>query len=185
MHDVFTTTRRFTVDEYYKMAEAGILSEDDRVELINGEIIEMSPIGIRHRNCVNTLNRFLNKLLPDDFIVSVQNPVRLGDREEPVPDIAVTQSDAKRRDFVPADILLLIEVADTSYETDRYVKLPLYAKACIPEVWLVALQENAIDAFNKPKDGVYTEQYRYALGHTIQSKQLPIVVVEVAKVLGT
>ena len=185
MHDVLTTTRRFTVDEYYKMAEAGILSEDDRVELINGEIIEMSPIGIRHRNCVNNLNRILNNLLPETYIVSVQNPIRLGEREEPVPDIAVIQSEARGRDFSPADVLLLIEVADTTREYDERIKVPMYAAAGIREVWLVALQDNAIVAYRNPERGTYAEVHRYESGKTIQPQQLPIVTVEVARVLKT
>ncbi|MBI5471933.1 MAG: Uma2 family endonuclease [Ignavibacteriae bacterium] len=185
MHDVLTTTRRFTVDEYYKMAEAGILRENDRVELIDGEILEMSPIGIRHFWSLNLLIKTIGNLLPNNIIISPQNPLRVDESNDLLPDIVLVPTDACGKHILPKDVLLLIEVADTSYEADRYIKLPLYAKAGVPEVWLVALQENAIDAFNNPKDGVYSETRRYTVGGTVQSRQLPIVVVEVAKVLGT
>src|SRR5438309_8182250 len=116
----------FNVDEYYRMAEAGLLSEDDRVELIEGEIIEMSPIGSTHGGTVKRSSTFLNRKLGDAVIVSVQDPVRLNGFSEPQPDIALLKP---RKDFysnshpTPEDVLLVIEVADTSLQYDRAVKL--------------------------------------------------------------
>ena len=118
--------RRFTVDEYHRMAEAGILREDDRVELLGGEIVEMSPIGGRHAACVREINHLLGRQLGDELRVDVQSPVRLSEEEEPQPDLAVIRA----RDYagslsIPEDVLLLIEVADTSLAYDRGVKLPI------------------------------------------------------------
>src|SRR2546425_8555611 len=121
--------RSFTVSEYYQMAEAGILTEDDRVELIEGEIIAMSPIGDPHIICVNRLTWLLGELVRGIGILSVQNPIRLGARSAPQPDITIFKF---REDFyagsppTPADILLVVEVADTSLDYDRRVKMPLY-----------------------------------------------------------
>jgi Uma2 family endonuclease len=132
--------RRFTVHDYHRMGEAGILHEDDRVELIEGELVEMTAIGTRHFSCVNRLNRLLVMHVGDDAIVSVQNPVRLNEYNEPQPDLTVIRP----RDYLeslpkPEDVLLLIEVSDTTLAYDRGVKLPLYARAGIREVWIVDL----------------------------------------------
>jgi Uma2 family endonuclease len=119
---------QFNVDDYYRMAEVGLLSEDHRVELIGGEIIEMSPIGSTHGGAVKRSSAFLNRKLGDAAIVSVQNPVRLDDFSEPQPDIALLKP---RKDFysnshpTPPDVLVVIEVADNSVAYDRNVKLPL------------------------------------------------------------
>jgi Uma2 family endonuclease len=120
--------RRFSVHEYHRMAEVGILSEDDRVELIEGEILEMSPIGSRHAACVDRLNRLLNGFADLSAIVRVQSPILLDVNSEPEPDISLLRPSD---DFyagghpTPGDVLLLIEVADTSVERDLEVKLPL------------------------------------------------------------
>lgn len=177
-------TRRITVDEYYKMAEVGILKPDERVELIDGEIIQMSPIGIRHRNCVNNLTKILNTLLPNEFIVSTQNPVRLDEDNEPVPDIAIVKANAFQKEFAPADIVLLIEVADTTYTYDRTVKLSKYAAAGISEIWIVNLIRNVIETFNIPQSDTYAQTKTFDKHDTIQPRQLSSVTVEVARVLN-
>ena len=148
--------RRFTVDEYHRMAEAGILGEDDRVELIEGEIVYMSPIGGRHIACVNDLNGLLVPREGEGAIVSIQNPVRLGDHVEPEPDVTVLRwREGYRAGEMPtaADVLLLIEVADSSLNYDRQVKLRLYARALIPEVWIVNLQDRSIELYTGPSSG--------------------------------
>jgi Uma2 family endonuclease len=128
--------RWFSVDEYYRMAEAGILTEDDRVELIEGEIIEKGSITSRHAGCVNRLNAMLNRQFEQAAIVSVQHPVRIDGYSEPEPDVAVLKL---RDDFyseghpTPADVLLVVEVADSSVEFDRNKKLPLYAGQIFPK----------------------------------------------------
>ncbi len=150
---VQVSTKKFTVYDFHRMGEAGIFSEDDRVELLEGEIIEMTPIGSRHAACVSRLNRILTSQLGPTAIVSVQNPIRLNDRSEPQPDIALLKP---RPDFYaeahpkPDHTLLVIEVADTSVDFDQGTKLPLYAKAGIPEVWIVALTQRSVEIYRQP-----------------------------------
>lgn len=142
------------------MAEVGILRPDDRVELLRGEIYEMAPIGSRHAGCVNILTQQLITGLTGRAIVSVQNPAILPDESEPEPDIAVL---VPRPDFYteshpgPADVLLIIEVADTSLRHDRVRKLPIYAAAGIPEVWIVDLNANRVLVYRQPRDGAYRQ----------------------------
>src|SRR3972149_6256027 len=122
-----STKRRFTVFEYHQMAEAGILGEDDRVELIDGEVTEMVPIGRRHSGCVNRLTQLLVKTFGDDAVVSVQNPIVLSEYTEPQPDLSILKP---RSDYysgghpTPEDIFLLVEVGETSADLDREVKVP-------------------------------------------------------------
>jgi Uma2 family endonuclease len=151
--------RRFTVDEYHRMGEAGILSASDRVELIDGEIIEMAPIGVRHARQVTRIATRLTTLIGDRAVVSVQNPVRLSEISEPQPDISVLRPgpDLFRETHPgPSDILLVIEVGDASANLDRRVKLPLYARAGVAEVWLGDLQANRIDVYREPIEDRYT-----------------------------
>ncbi len=178
------TQRKFTVDEYYKMAEVGLLNEDDRVELIDGEIIQMSPIGTRHFKCVNRLNKLLSKLIPDNLVVSVQNPVRIDEGNEPQPDVAIVPDDSDAKHIFPKDVLLLIEVADSTYYEDRNIKIPMYARAGIPEVWLANLPKNTIEAFSNPVNGSYTEIRLVNVSDKLQSRRLPSIVIEVGKVLN-
>jgi Uma2 family endonuclease len=179
------TRRRFTVHEYHRMAETGILHEDDRVELIEGEVVEMTPIGGRHFACVNELNWLLGRRLGDEVRLSVQNPVRLGERLEPQPDLAVIRA----RDYAgslpgPEDVLLLIEVSDTSLSYDRNVKLPLYARSGIPEVFIVDLVNEAIERHTEPSEDGYRLVRRARRGETLRSEAVPALVLPVAAVLG-
>lgn len=180
------TKRRFTVTEYYQMAQAGILSEDDRVELLEGEIFEMGPISSRHASCVMRLNYLLQARVQGHAIVSVQNPVRLSDYSEPQPDLAVLKF---RADFYSAehptseDVLLLIEVCETSAEFDRHVKLPLYAKAGIPEVWLVDLTQEQIEVYRAPSERGYGDSQTLRRGQTLQAHLLPLEL-PVEEILG-
>ncbi len=127
--------RPFTVAEYHRMAEAGVLGEDDRVELLEGEIVQMTPIGSRHAACVARLTHLFVDRLQGRAQVNVQNPVHLSERSEPQPDLALLRP---RPDFYarahpgPADVLLLVEVAETSSDVDWTVKIPLYAGAGVP-----------------------------------------------------
>ena len=144
--------RRFTVEEYHRMGEVGILDEDEGVELIDGWILKMRPIGSQHAACVSLLNRVLRPV-EETAIVRVEDPIILNDETEPQPDIAVVRfkanlyADAHPR---PEDVLLLIEVAETSLEEDREIKLPRYAASSIPEVWIVNLVENLIEVYREP-----------------------------------
>jgi Uma2 family endonuclease len=179
--------RPFTADEYERMTEAGILSEDDRVELIEGEIVEMSPIGRRHAACVNRLNQVFTLRAGRDVIVGVQNPVRLDEFSEPEPDIALLRP---REDFyegahpTPADVLLIVEVADTSVEYDRQVKVPLYARAGVVEVWLVDLSQETIEIFVRPVSGEYQSSRIVSRGETIEPQSVPRLSLNAEDILG-
>ncbi len=148
----------FTVAEYHKMAEAGIIKPDDRVELIHGEILKISPIKSRHSGHVNLIEQHLKKLLGDAAIVSVQNPVELNTHNEPLPDIAVLKPSPNfyiDHHPTPENVYLLIEVADSSLAFDREVKMPLYASAQIPEAWIINLPEQRVEVYRNPAKGKY------------------------------
>ncbi|MCL4370495.1 MAG: Uma2 family endonuclease [Chloroflexi bacterium] len=152
--------RRFTAEEYHWMARVGILGEDDRVELVDGEIVEMTPIGHRHAACVNRLAELFSQTLGNTAIVSVQNPVRLGQYSEPQPDLALLR---RKPDFyasghpTPEDVFLIVEVAGSSIEPDRRVKIPLYARSGVLEAWLVELDQETLTMYRDPApDGYHT-----------------------------
>jgi Uma2 family endonuclease len=155
-------TRKFTVEQYHQMAEKGILHCEEHVELIKGEIITMSPIGFRHAATINRLvNEFLQLQLAHKTIVSVQNSIYLSDRSEPQPDLALLKpTDNFYSDRLPnaTDILLLIEVADSSLTYDREVKIPLYAQHKINEVWLINLTQNQLKCYTNPINNTYQNQ---------------------------
>ncbi len=180
------STRRFTVEDFHRMGEAGIFSEDDRVELVDGEIINMTPIGSRHAACVARLTRLLSVSLGTTAIVWVQNPIRLDDRSEPQPDVAVLRA---RPDFYehahpgPQDVLLLIEVADISTEIDRGVKLPLFAKAGIGEVWLVDLVGGVVQVCRQPTPQGYQMIRQLQGAEQLSAEALPKLVMSVSEIL--
>ena len=181
------TKRRFSVKEYYLMAEAGILSPRDRVELIDGEIVQMAAIGSYHAACVDTLSNLFREMLGRRVIVRVQNPVRLGERSEPEPDIALLRprADAYRDAHPgPEDVLLIVEVSHSTVEYDRDVKTPLYAEAGIPELWLVNLDEDYIEGLSDPDGAGYRAMRRYARGERIAPVLLPDAALDVSEILG-
>jgi len=178
--------RRFTVEEYYRMAEAGILREDDRVELIEGEIIRMSPIGPRHALSVSELTRLFTIALRDRAVVWPQNPVRLPRDTEPQPDVVLLRSPSnryRRRPPQPQDVLLLVEVADTSSRYDRGVKLPLYARAGIPEVWIVDFTADVIDVYREPQASGYATLHRVGRGGHVAPAMFPDIVLSADAIL--
>lgn len=153
--------RLFTVSDYYKMAEAGILSPDDRVELIRGEILKMSPIKSQHAGVINKLVKMLIRQLDDRATVAGQNPLHISKFSEPEPDIIVArfrEDEYVERHPRPEDVFLLIEVADSSLAFDRKVKTPLYVQAGIPEYWIVNLNDRQIEIFRSPAEGEYQEK---------------------------
>jgi Uma2 family endonuclease len=158
--DVTATRRRFTREEYYRMAEVGILGRRDRVELIKGEIVEMSPIGRRHGAFVDNLARLLILRLGDRAIVRVQGAVALADDTEPQPDLAVLRRRAvpyKEREAWAEDAMLVIEVAESSLAYDRSTKMRLYAEASIPEYWVVDGAAESIEVCRGPGPDGYRE----------------------------
>ena len=175
----------FTVHEFHRMGEAGILHEDDRVELIGGEIVQMAAIGTRHFTCVNALTRLLVRAVGDEAIVSVQNPVRLDEHNEPQPDLAVIRARSYRESLpTPEDVLLLIEVSDTTLAYDRNVKLPLYARSGIPEVWIVDLTDETIERHTEPSGNDYRHTEKVRRGETFESAALPGLTLRADIVLG-
>jgi Uma2 family endonuclease len=179
--------RRFTVDEYRRMADAGILDEDDRVELLDGQIIEMTPIGPPHRACVNRLNGLLARLAANTrATLSIQNAVVLGRHDAPEPDVAVLRYRADgylTPDPGPDDTLLLIEVADSSLQHDRHEKVPRYAAAGIPEAWLVNLPGEAVEIYRNPQEGHYRDIRTARRGEAIAPLAFPDLILQVDDVL--
>ncbi|HSU15033.1 Uma2 family endonuclease [Longimicrobium sp.] len=166
---------RFTVDEFHRMGEAGILPEGDRLELINGEIVEMTPIGSSHAACVRDLDEWLQATLRGEAVVSAQQPLKVEYDGEPVPDVAVLRPRKDRyRQSHPtsADALLVIEVADSSVLFDRNVKSRMYARAGIPEYWVVDLPRSRVVVFLSPEGGEYAEQHEFGRGESWRSNGL-------------
>ena len=169
------------------MGEAGIFRQDARLELIEGEIIEMSPIGSPHAACVNFLSRLLNRLFGDSYIVATQNPVRLNDISEPQPDVALLRW---RDDFyrgahpTPEDVLLVVEVADTTVVKDKTLKVPLYARAGIAEAWLVNIPEELVEIYSEPAGGVYRRAEVFGRGAEARSHTVEGLAVAVGELLG-
>lgn len=158
------------------MAQAGILHEDDRVELLDGEVVEMAPIGSRHAGVVLWLSTWFSAALAGRALVNVQSPVRLSLHSEPEPDIALLRP---RPDFytashpAPGDVLLLIEVADTSLVYDRDVKLPRYAAAGISEVWIIDLEGERALVYRGPSSGSYRHAMTVERGAPLSSEAFP------------
>jgi Uma2 family endonuclease len=179
--------RLFTRDEYYALAEAGILGPEDRVELIEGEIYRMAPIGNPHAGCVNRLvHRFSALTTAGRAVLSPQNPVNLTDISEPQPDVTLLRP---RKDFygeghpTPEDILLLVEVADSSIGFDRGTKLPLYARCGIPEAWLVDLIKGVLEVHRDPARDGYRSVQRLRQGDRIAPQAFPDFVIAVESIL--
>ncbi len=179
--------RLFTIEEYEQMVDAGVLGEDDRLELIEGEILEMAPIGPPHSGTVNRLTQLLTSRLGDRAVIAVQNPVRLWPRSEPQPDLAVLQP---REDFYgrahpePSDVLVLVEVADSSIRFDRDEKIPLYARHGITEVWLVDLNAGVIEVARDLGPGGYAVRLVLHRGETLTLNAFPEITFEVSDILG-
>ncbi len=149
---------RFSVDAYYDMARTGILRQDDRVELIDGEIVDMPPIGPEHAGSVRDLDELFASRFNDVAQVSVQSPIRLDPYNEPQPDLALLRRrpDSYRSGHPrPGDVVLLIEVADSTLATDRAVKMPLYAGFGIAETWIVDLRHDVVLIHREPSPGGY------------------------------
>jgi Uma2 family endonuclease len=178
--------RLFTVEEYYEMARAGILKPDERVELLDGEIVRMNAIGSPHAWCVNRLTGFFFRI-EDRLKVGPQNPLRLNDRSEPEPDVVILQPDTPEdRHPEPADVFLVIEVADSSISVDRRRKRPMYARAGIPEYWIVDLNADRVEIYRDPlpSRGRYRSATLLGRGDTVSPLFAPDIEVDVTMILG-
>ena len=168
--------RKFTVAEYYRMGEVGILRPDERVELIEGEILVMAPIGSEHSGSVNISNEIFHLLARGRFIVHVQNPLHLDDGSQPQPDIALLRPRADRyarSHPAPAEVLLVVEIADSSLEYDRNVKAHLYGRNNVPETWVKNLPEDCIERFTEPGPDGYAIHTVHRRGETLAPVLLP------------
>lgn len=181
-------THRFTVDEYHRMGEVGIFSEDDRVELLAGDIVEMSPIGPLHASTVDRLNALFSSQLGREVIVRVQNPLLLRTEDsEPQPDVALLRP---RPDFYARshpeaqDVYLVIEVADSSVEADREVKFPIYARAGMPEAWLLDVATERLEVYRHPTPDGYQDIRLLQRGESVAPQAFPALVLTVDVLLG-
>ncbi len=169
---------RISVDDFHRMAEAGIFGPDDRVELVDGEIIEMAPIGTKHAACVMWLTEFFVSKARDLAITATQGPLILADEMELYPDLCLLR---RRDDFYrmtapgPQDTLLVIEVSDTTLRYDRQIKLPLYAAAGVPEVWIFDVAQRKAFVFRDPAEGAYRIAETPGLDDPIAPALLPDV----------
>jgi Uma2 family endonuclease len=176
---------RWSVEEYHQMALSGLLDETDRVELIEGELIDMSPIGSKHAFRVDSIARALQRSPGNSLLVRVQNPVLLGDHSEPQPDIAVVK-DKNYSEAHPGaeDVLLIVEVSDTTLAYDRDVKLSLYARHGIPEVWLLDVNAGELTIYREPAEGQYRLIRKPTRAETVSPVLVPGVAIALAEALG-
>jgi Uma2 family endonuclease len=180
-------TRKFTVEEYEKMATEGIIKPDEKVELIRGEIIKMSPMGTRHAAGIARLTQLLYRKFGDLILLGVQNPIRLNNNSQPEPDLSLL---IPRSDFYvaaypcPQDIYLIIEVSDSTLDYDRYTKISLYAEANIKEVWIVNLKEECLEVYRYPLHGSYQAIQKYYRGEIIFIESFPEIELTLIEILG-
>ena len=182
-----TAKRLLTREEFHRMGDAGILTQDDRVELLNGELIQMSPIGPRHAATVRRINRLFTRRLGNRALVSPQNPVALDDYSEPEPDIAIVRprpDEYAREHPQPRDVLLLVEVMDSSQPYDRGDKLQSYAAAGLREVWLIDLAAEVVDVCRDPAASRYRTVERVRRGQRLSITALPGKQFRVNEMLG-
>jgi Uma2 family endonuclease len=179
------TPFRFSVMRYERLGQLGIIDEDERVELIDGEIIQMSAMGDRHVRCVNRFTRRLVMALGERAIISIQNPLVLSAHDEPQPDVAILSPSAEDHtgNPVPADVLFVVEVSDSTLRYDQNVKLPLYARSEIPEVWIVDLSSETITRHAVPQQGRYGSVVSFGRGTDIASSVLSNLVLTVDDLL--
>lgn len=184
---VAVSRRRFTADDYQRMGQAGILRREDHVELIDGEIVEMSPIGLRHAACVDRATMLLAPALVGKAIVRTQGPIRLSDYSKPQPDLILLEP---RKDYYAAaapitrDALLVIEVSDTSIRYDRGSKLKVYARAGVSEVWIEDLTTDTLWVFREPSRAVYKVQLTLRAGDALAPRAFPALRLAVSELLG-
>src|SRR5215213_9627158 len=173
---------RFTVEEYHQMGAAGIFAADARVELIDGQIVEMRPVGDAHVEAVNRCNRRFTIGLGDRAVVSPQNPVRLDRHNEPQPDLAVARPEVVGAPRL-GEILLAIEIADSSLEYDRGTKVPLYARAGVPETWLLNVRDGVLEVYREPGPEGYGRTSTLPPDRQVACEAFPDVVLRVADLL--
>ncbi len=184
---VSLSRRPFTVDEFHKMIETGVLSEDDRVELVDGEIVQMAAIGRRHAACVRKLLRAF-QAAGDQVVLDIQNPLTISGQDELYPDVVLLKprEDLYERSLpTGSDTLLVVEVSDTTLDYDYRMKLPRYADAGVPEVWIVDLNGALVSVHRKPGQGRYQETVEIREGGFLESPQLPGLRIRLRDILAS
>lgn len=186
MSAVFPQKHLTNLAEWHRMGEAGIFSPDSRMELIEGEILHMSPIGFNHAGHLRRINTVFTFLVADKAVVSIQSPVQLGDLSEPEPDFALLRPEPSfysTRHPNAADVLLLVEVSDSTLRFDRNQKLRLYASHNISEYWIVNLIDNCLEVYRQPQDGDYLQKIVFGKSDSLDLVGLPEIRIEVAAIL--
>ena len=187
MNAVIPARKLFSVREYEELIATGFFTGKKRVELIEGELIEKMTQGDPHIGCINRLNRIFMRSLGDDFIVSVQNAIVVNPYSAPEPDVAILRF---REDFYasgkakPEDVLLVIEVSDSTVHFDRQTKMPLYARAGIEEAWLVNLPRKALEVYRSPANGKYQIVQKPGKNESISPLNFPELQVSVSNIIG-
>jgi Uma2 family endonuclease len=177
---------RFTADQYEEMGRVGLLDEDDRVELIDGEIIEMAAIGFGHMIAVNRGNRRLVRLVGERAVVSVQNPIRMGERYQPQPDLVLLRPEYAEARRVPMGqhVLLVVEISDSTLEYDRRTKVPIYARGGVPQTLVADLNDRNVTSYVDPTPDGYRTTRVYRPGERIELVGLPGLSLKVSELLG-
>ena len=178
--------RKFTVDEFVRMAEAGIFDPDNRLELIDGVIVEMAPTGRPHGRRTHRVARMFGRIVPEDVEVSVQSAIRLNDQTGPEPDIALLTPEASLDEENipgPEDILLIVEVSASTLRTDRVNKALRYAQSGIPELWILVVADDEVEVCRQPTPDGYADVRRYRRGDTLTIQALPDVRLKVDELI--
>lgn len=186
-NDALPPSRRFTSAEWRAIVEAGVFPEDERLELIAGEIVSMTPIGTRHAYCLALFARLLSRVLDDSYLVWTQSPITLEDGQQPQPDIAILKprDDSYAKSLPrPEDIALVIEIADSSLRLDREVKAPIYARAGIRETWIVDLAGNVVETLSEPMSGRYAHRDFIDRGGVLRPVALPQIRLAAKDIFG-
>ena len=184
--DTWPRQHRLTADEYYRMAEVGLLAPDARVELIEGVIIDMAPIGNDHNSVVSQLTHLFVHAVGDRGVVRVQSSLRISEWSVPEPDLAILAASPdfyRKAGPTLAEMLLIVEVSDSTLAYDRDVKMPLYARHGIPETWIVDLQHNELRVYRKPQDGQYLDQHVTSAPGIVEPAALAGVAVDLSRLL--
>lgn len=180
-------TKKFTVNTYEKMLEKEIFTPQDRLELINGEIIEMSPIGLQHATTVIRFTNIFPLFFQNKALVSVQNPITLNDYSQPEPDLVLLKS---RDDFyeqkrpTAEDIFLLVEVSDSTLKYDQEIKLPIYAQNNIMETWIINLNNHSVEVYRQPKNGHYQQVQIFTKKDTISCLAFPEIILKINQLIS-
>lgn len=186
MSSINPTKHLINSAEWRKLGEANIFPPESRVQLINGEILDMPPIGFNHAGHLNRLSKLLTRLMPNDLVPSVQNPLQLGDLSEPMPDFMLLKPDPDfytTRHPTAADVLLLVEIADTSLKFDQTEKLKLYALHAIPEYWLMNLVDLCLEVYREPNGDCYAQKTTLRQGDSVALAQIPELNIHIADIL--